>query len=257
MTRPKAWDAQGYDADFGFVSGSAGGVLEWLAPQPGMRILDLGCGTGELLAELLEAGTDAVGLDADPAMVERAQRRVGADRVRRLDAQSFGLVDAFGLPFDAVFSNAALHWMHRPADVIASVREVLRPGGRFVAEMGAGRNMATIVAALRQARAANGWTGDVATPWYFPTPAEYASLLEGGGLELRRLAYFPRRTLLSESANPIGQWVEMFATEMVDDLPADARAAVLAELPALTRDELFRDGRWYADYWRLRFEAIC
>ena len=202
MTRPKAWDAQGYDADFGFVSGSAGGVLEWLAPQPGMRILDLGCGTGELLAELLEAGTDAVGLDADPAMVERAQRRVGADRVRRLDAQSFGLVDAFGLPFDAVFSNAALHWMHRPADVIASVREVLRPGGRFVAEMGAGRNMATIVAALRQARAANGWTGDVATPWYFPTPAEYASLLEGGGLELRRLAYFPRRTLLSDERQP-------------------------------------------------------
>ncbi len=252
MTRPKQWDAAGYDAEFGYVSGFGGGVLEWLDPGPGLRVLDLGCGTGELLLELLAAGADAHGLDADPAMIERAGARVGVERVRLLDAQTFTVPD----PFDAVFSNAALHWMREPRAVIASVRAALIPGGRFVAEMGAGRNMATIVGALRRARAAHDHDPDVPLPWFFPSPAQYAGLLEEGGFEVRRLAYFPRDTLLVDGPNPVGDWVEMFAGQMIDDLPADVRTAVLTDVGDLTRDELLRDGHWYADYWRLRFEAV-
>ena len=252
MSEGKAWDATGYDTDFSFVSGFGGGVLEWLDPKPGMRVLDLGCGTGELLAELLEVGADATGLDADPAMLERARSRVGADRVRLLDAHSFTVPE----PVDAVFSNAALHWMRDPAAVIASVRAALVPGGRFVAEMGAGRNMETIVAALRRAREAQGRDPHVPLPWFFPTPAEYAALLEHGGFEVRRLAYFPRDTRLADGPNPVGDWVEMFATQMIDDLPTDLLAAVLTDVGERTRETLFRDGHWYADYWRLRFEAF-
>ena len=252
MTRPKEWDAAGYDADFGFVSGYGGGVLGWLDPQPGLRVLDLGCGTGELLAELLAAGADATGIDADPAMVERARARVGSDRVRVADGRAFALTE----PVDAVFSNAALHWMHDAAAVIARVRAALVPGGRFVAEMGAGQNMAVIVAALRAARADAGFDPGVVMPWYFPTPAGYAGLLESGGFELRRLSYFPRPTLLADGPNPVGAWIEMFADQMIVDLPAGARDRVLADAGDRTREALFSDGHWYADYWRLRFEAV-
>lgn len=252
MSRPKTWDAAGYDADFGFVSGHGAGVLSWLGPTAGSRVLDLGCGTGELLQELLAAGVDAYGLDADPAMVARARQRVGPDRVWLQDGHAFSVPD----PYDAVFSNAALHWMHAPGAVIASVRAALRPSGRFVAEMGAGRNMATIVAAIRAARASAGFDPEVPLPWFFPSPAEYARLLEAGGFEVRRLAYFPRPTLLSDGPDPVGAWVEMFATAMVDDLPPAVRAAVVADVGKRTRETLFRDGHWYADYWRLRFEAV-
>ena len=252
MTVPKEWNAAGYDADFGFVSGHGGGVLSWLHPQPGLRVLDLGCGTGELLAELLVAGAEASGIDADPSMVERAAARVGPGRVRVADGRAFALAE----PVDAVFSNAALHWMHDAAAVIACVRAALVPGGRFVAEMGGGRNMAVIVAALRAARADAGCASDVALPWFFPTPAEYAGLLEAGGFELRRLAYFPRPTLLADGPNPVGAWIEMFADQMIDDLPPDVRSRVLTEAGERAREALYRDGHWYADYWRLRFEAV-
>lgn len=256
MTRRTTWDAVDYDARFGYVSAHAGGALEWLGPQPGMRILDVGCGTGEVLSELLGGGADAYGIDADAAMVSRARERVGAERVRLLDAQSLR-PDVVDQPFDAVFSNAALHWMIDAAAVIAAVRSVLVPEGRFVAEMGGGRNMGVILKSLRAARTLHGADPDVAMPWFFPSSAEYAALLEAGGFEIRRLAYFPRPTLLTDSANPVGDWIEMFAESMVDDLAPDVRSAVLVTSGDLARDALYRDGHWYADYWRLRFDAVA
>lgn len=122
--------------------------------------------------------------------------------------------------------------------------------------MGAGRNVQTITTALRAARAAHGVDPDVALPWFFPSPAQYAGLLEAGGFQVRRLAYFPRETRLADGPNPVGHWVEMFADQMIDDLPEDVRAGVLTDTGARTRAVLLRDGHWYADYWRVRFEAV-
>ena len=138
------WDADRYQRQFGFVSAFGGDVLDLLDPAPGETVLDLGCGTGELAAELQRPGARVLALDSDPAMVAAARRRLGDDRVLLADGHDFTLPE----PVDAVFSNAALHWMPRPAEVIGRVRAALRPGGRFVAELGGAGNIDAILEAL-------------------------------------------------------------------------------------------------------------
>ena len=143
------WDADRYQRQFGFVSAMAGGVLELLDASPGEVVLDLGCGTGELAARIAATGARVIGLDSDPAMVDAAARRLGAENTMLADGHDFRLP----APVDAVFSNAALHWMPRPGEVVGRVRSALRPGGRFVAEMGGAGNIAEILAAVGAALA--------------------------------------------------------------------------------------------------------
>jgi trans-aconitate methyltransferase len=144
------WDADRYQRQFGYVSAMAGDLVELLDPRPGETVLDLGCGTGELAAQIQARGARVLALDSDPAMVAAARRRLGTDRVLLADGQAFTLAE----PVDAVFSNAALHWMPRPAEVIARVGAALSPGGRFVAELGGAGNIEVILDALGTAMAA-------------------------------------------------------------------------------------------------------
>ncbi|HEX3212847.1 MAG TPA: methyltransferase domain-containing protein, partial [Actinomycetota bacterium] len=167
------WDADRYQRQFGYVSGMAGDLVELLGPRPGEVVLDLGCGTGELAAEIQGRGARVWALDSDPAMVAAARGRLGDDRVLLADGHAFTLPE----PVDAVFSNAALHWMPRPAEVIGRVRAALRPGGRFVAELGGAGNIDAILEALGAAMAEAGLPAPQC-PWYFPTPGRYATLLE-------------------------------------------------------------------------------
>jgi trans-aconitate methyltransferase len=158
------WDVDRYQRQFGFVSALGGDVLELLDPVPGETVLDLGCGTGELAAAIAATGARVLALDSDPAMVAATRRRLGDDRVLLADGHAFTLDE----PVHAVFSNAALHWMPRPAEVIGRVRAALRPGGRFVAELGGAGNIAAILEALGTAMAEAGLP-EPASPWYFPT----------------------------------------------------------------------------------------
>jgi SAM-dependent methyltransferase len=214
------WDADRYQRQFGFVSAMAGDLVELLDPGPTETVLDLGCGTGELAAEIQRRGARVLALDADPAMVAAARARLGTGRVLLADAHGFTLPE----PVDAVFSNAALHWMPRPAAVIARVRAALRPGGRFVAELGGAGNIDAILAAFAAATAEAGLPGP-ASPWSFPTPDRQATLLEAGGFRVARMEHFARPTPLEGGDH------------------------------ALAAPRLRRDGRWVADYWRLRFVA--
>ena len=246
------WDADRYQRQFGFVSALGSDLLELLDPRPGETILDLGCGTGELAEAIAATGARVWALDGDPAMVAAARRRLGGDRVVLADAHAFHLLE----PVDGVLSNAALHWMPRPAEVIASVRAALRPGGRFVAELGGAGNIAAILEALAAALDEAGLP-EPPCPWFFPTPGRYATLLEAGGFRVARMEHFARPTRLEGGEEALADWMAMFGRSLTAAVPADRLGGVLGRMAALAAPRLRRDGRWLADYWRLRFVAVA
>ncbi len=243
------WESDGYKRHAGFVPELGMPVVDLLAPRPGERILDLGCGEGTLTERLAALGCDVVGVDASPEFVATAKAR-GLD-ARVADAHDL----RFNSEFDAVFSNAALHWMTRPDAVIAGVKRALKPGGRFVGEFGGAGNVERIVAALIRALDKRGIDGAAANPWYFPTPEEYQGKLEAAGFTVASIALIPRPTPLPTD---MAGWLGTFAQSFLNRVPDADRPALLAEVmedlaPAL-RDA---DGRWTADYVRLRFAATA
>lgn len=247
------WDSRLYDESFGIITRLGAGVVELLAPQPGERIIDLGCGTGALTAQIAAAGAEVVGIDASEAMIARAREPYPELRFEIGKGEDFTVE----VPVNAVFSNAALHWMSPPEAVAASVARALKPGGRFVAEMGGSGNIATIVAATYQALAEEGIPRErVRNPWYFPTIGEYASLLERVGFEVRLMQLFDRPTPLDDCPNGIADWLRMFGGDLLAPLPPDRRMRVQERVNELTRPRLEQEGRWVADYRRLRFMAV-
>lgn len=240
------WQVERYAAHAGFVPALGLPVLELLAPRPGERILDLGCGDGVLTQRLHELGCRTVGVDSSPEMVAGA-------RARGLDARVMdGHELTFEREFDAVFSNAALHWMAAdPPAVVTGVARALRPGGRFVGEMGGHGNVAAIVVALHAVLRRHGV--GAASPWYFPTIDAYRGILERAGFAVRQIDLIPRPTPLPTG---IAGWLETFARPFLKRLPEADRPDALTEVVELLRPALCDEqGRWTADYVRLRFAA--
>ncbi len=188
MTSP-AWDAKLYDEKHAFVWQRTKGLLELLAPKPGERILDLGCGTGHLTAEIASRGADVFGIDRSPEMIAAAKKQYPRLKFEVADAREL----AFGRQFDAVFSNAALHWILEPASVIREVAGALKPNGRFVAEFGGRGNIQHLIEAVARAWAAFGIESRPEDyPWYYPSVSEYSTILEAHGLEVREVMWFDR-----------------------------------------------------------------
>jgi trans-aconitate methyltransferase len=246
---PQDWDSSRYAENARFVSELGQPVVELLNPQPGERILDLGCGDGALTEKLVAAGAQVVGIDASEDMIAAAKRR-------GLDVQ---VADAYHLPwkceFDAVFSNAALHWMKGDPDgVITSVWRALKSGGRFAGEMGGFGNVAAISVGLCATLEQFGVDDPTACiPWYFPTAQEYQHRLERAGFRLDCIKLMPRPTPLPTAMRG---WLETFATSFTKALPKQKHsefldAAVEKLRPALCDTR----GVWTADYVRLRFLA--
>jgi SAM-dependent methyltransferase len=247
MSGRQTWNPDRYAKNARFVSELGAPVVELLAPRSGERILDLGCGDGALTRKLRDLGCEVVGVDGSAEQIEAA-RALGLDaRVmngERLDFEG---------EFDAVFSNAALHWMKRADDVIAGVWRALRPGGRFVAECGGHRCVATIVRALDRALARRGVDSGAVNPWYFPTDEGYGGRLRARGFVVRTIALIPRPTPLP---GDVTGWLETFAESFTGALPAAERPAFLEEVRELLQPDLSdAEGRWTADYVRLRFAA--
>ena len=240
------WSAETYDAHARFVSDLAGPAIEWLALKPGEHILDLGCGDGAVTAALKAMGADIVGIDSSESFVEAARAR--HLEVRRMDGQALD----FGPEFDAVFSNAALHWMTDAEAVIAGVHRALKPGGRFVAEFGGHGNLAAIVTAMRATTRRIGGDQALAGPWFFPTPEIYADMLAAGGFEVRRIGLFPRPTPLKSGMK---EWLKVFRRPFFEQYGPRIDEA-LDEVEDLLRPVLCdARGNWTADYVRLRVEA--
>jgi trans-aconitate methyltransferase len=242
------WDPRTYAQHARFVSDLGSPVVELLAPRPGERILDLGCGDGALTEKLVAAGASVVAVDASAEQVAGARGRGLDARVARGEALPFAG------EFDAVFSNAALHWMPDAAAVLSSVHRALRPGGRFVAEMGGAGNVAAIRSALVAALDRRGIDGAGLDLLFLPTAEEYRALLEAGGFTVRSISLFPRPTPLPGA---LSAWLETFAQSFLRAVSDADRPRLVEEVTAALRARLFDPARgWVADYVRLRFAAV-
>jgi SAM-dependent methyltransferase len=280
------WNAAEYDAKHAFVYEKAKGLVELLAPKAGERILDLGCGTGALTAEIAARGAEVLGVDRSEEMIEQARKKFPALRFEVMDARelrfktdalqgdnrgeaaarsekqiphpakSAGIRDDRLGWLDAVFSNAVLHWIPEAEEVIAGVARVLKPGGRFVAEFGGKGNIQKLVAGFQRAFAALGTQPpEEVGPWFYPSVAEYAGMLERHGLEVREASLFDRPTVLEEGERGLENWIRVFRKTFVEKMGAENAARWIQEVERQCRGELFRDGSWVLDYRRLRIAA--
>ncbi len=241
------WDADVYRRHADFVPALGRPVLDLLAPKTGERILDLGCGDGTLSVEIAAAGAAVVGIDNSHSMVARAQSR-GID-AHVADGQALG----FEHEFDAVFSNAALHWMRDADAVLAGVVRALKPDGRFVGEFGGHGNVAAVKVALSAVLERRGTDPRAHLVWYFPTAEAYRERLEAHGFAVSTTELIPRPTPLPTD---MAGWLDTFAGPMLSALPESERTAARDEAVALLAPALCDDrGRWTADYVRLRFAA--
>ena len=245
--RSQTWLAERYATVGAFVPVLGAPVLELLDARPGERILDLGCGDGVLSEKIAAAGAEIVAVDAAPDLIAAARAR-GVD-ARLADGQKL----PFATEFDAVFSNAALHWMKDADAVIAGVKRALKPGGRFVAEMGGHGNIASIIVAMTAVLARLGIAAEPLNPFYFPTAEAYRAKLEAAGFRVEEIGIIPRPTVLSTDIEP---WLDAFCEAFLSAVPQPGRPHARAETAELLRPVLMaEDGRWIADYVRLRFRA--
>jgi trans-aconitate methyltransferase len=241
------WSATTYAQNARFVADLGVPVLDLLQPKKGEQILDLGCGDGALTEKLADMGANVIGVDGSADMVAAARAR-GLD-ARVMDGQNL----SFDREFDAVFSNAALHWMPDAAAVAAGVAKALKPGGRFVGEMGGHGNVAAIVTAFRAALHARGHNPDHGFGWFFPTAEAYAALLAAHGFTVRQATLIPRPTYLPTG---LKGWLATFAGPFLAGLPQREQQDMLAEVEwLLSRPLRTAAGDWIADYVRLRFSA--
>jgi SAM-dependent methyltransferase len=229
---PKEWDPGLYETSSQFVWKFGGDVVSLLKPQPGERILDVGCGTGHLTADIASAGALTFGIDASPAMIAQARQNFPKLQFQLVDAAEFRSEPVY----DAVFSNAALHWMLEPDRVAAAVAHALKPGGRFVGEMGGKGNISAIDGAIH-----------TSIRNYYPSVSEYSTVLERNGFEVTLMTIFDRPTPLEGGEKGLREWLQTFRGD---------NSRPVEEVEAELRPRLFHDGRWVADYRRLRFIAL-
>jgi trans-aconitate methyltransferase len=251
-TADKQWDAAAYDSKHSFVWKYGEGIIEMLAPRRGERILDLGCGTGHLTHKIASSGAEVVGIDKSREMIEQARQNYPNITFEVADGAAFEFDD----PFDAVFSNAVLHWIREPGRVVACVWRALKPGGRFVAEFGGKGNLSSIHGAIYDAIEKAGYEISREDNFrFYPTVGEYASLLERQGFRVSYAAHFDRPTLLEEGERGLENWMEVFANNFFNSVPESSRSRIIREVEDRVRPKLYYDGAWHADYRRLRVVA--
>lgn len=245
------WQADIYDTAHSYVWEYGRDLVALLNPRPGERILDLGCGTGQLSQQIAESGAYVIGIDSSPDMVRQARNNYPQIAFEIADARSF----FFETRFDAVFSNAALHWVREQEAVLHHVWQALKPGGRFVAELGGQGNILRIMTAVQQAARAEGLSLPE-SPWYFPSLGAYATLLESCGFRVVQAAHFDRPTALEEGPDAMQRWLEMFAAGWLDGVPAGQRETIFVRAADTLRPALYQGDSWQADYVRLRVIAV-
>lgn len=244
--RTSDWDAKLYDTAAHFVTDYGSAIIDLLDPKPGERILDVGCGTGHLTNEIRRREAKVVGIDSSPNMIRTARETYPELEFVQADASSF----TFKEPFDAIFSNAALHWVTDAEHAVRCMSQALRPGGRFVIEMGGKGNIQTLISALFKALEKFDCY-DASHRWFFPSIGEYASMLEQHRIEVTSAWLFDRPTKL-EGENAIVDWFTIFGEAIKADVEEDCFAEAVKIAQTNLEATQKKDGVWYADYRRLR-----
>jgi trans-aconitate methyltransferase len=252
MATEAKWDAGLYDAKHSFVWEKASGVVKLLAPKQSERILDLGCGTGALTAEIAAKGSQVVGVDRSAEMIAEARNKFPAIRFEVCDAREL----PFSGEFDAVFSNAVLHWIPEAERVVQGVARSLRNGGRLVAEFGGRRNVESVVVAMENGLQRLGLSAVGANPWYYPSVGEYSALLEHHGLEVVEAALFERPTKLEDGESGLRNWIAMFGAAFLNRVPPERQGEFFDAVELFARPARWKGAFWELDYRRLRVAAI-
>lgn len=249
-TSEEKWNPSLYLDKHSFVWELGAPLIELLAPNENERILDIGCGTGQLTAELASSGARVVGLDQSAAMISDAQASFPSVEFLVGDAESFSV----NARFNAVFSNAAFHWLQAPKKAVECVSKALMSGGRFVAEFGGVGNVAALTSSIQ-----NAFETQVGVakphPWYFPSIAEFTNLLESNGFETTYAGLIDRPTELVGS-DGLRNWIQMFGQHWLNDIPESDYDSFFEAVEENARPKLFRNGKWFADYRRIRVRAV-
>ena len=247
------WNANLYDDKHSFVFKYGEDLVEVLKPQSGERILDLGCGTGYLTSIIAASGATVVGIDNSIEMVAKAKTEYPQLEFQVQTATDFH----FDFHFDAIFSNAVLHWIGEKEKAVECIYQNLRKPGRLVLEMGGRNNVAKIIKALQKSLIKHGYEQNATIPlWYFPSLGEYALLLESKGFRVIYAAHYDRETKLNDDKNGIKEWLKIFATAYFNGIEENVAADVLNDVQNILEPTNYRNGSWYADYKRLRIIAV-
>jgi len=246
------WNVGLYNEKHGFVHQYGSQLIDLLDPKSGELILDLGCGSGQLTSKIAESAS-VIGIDSAAEMIEASQQLFPDLDFYQMDADSF----SFDQSFDAIFSNAVLHWVKDQKAATANMFKHLKIGGRLVVEFGGYGNVSTIVNALRSSLNKHGFHKNAALErWYFPSIGEYTSLLENAGFEVNLAQLYDRPTLLESKNEGIKDWIEMFGTHFFQGIEASKKAVILTEVQNSVKPRCYKNEQWYADYRRIRIVAF-
>jgi trans-aconitate methyltransferase len=246
------WNTVLYDQAHDFVARYGEEVLSYLDPKPGERILDLGCGTGDLTYKIFCSGAVVVGMDSSPEMLSRARSKYPGLDFLQMDARELYVE----IPYDAVFSNAVLHWIPEKELVIRNIYSSLKEGGRMVAEFGGKGCVSSLISALKTSLASKGYKkNSELMPWYYPSIAEYSAELEKQGFTVIFAELFDRPTAL-DGTEGLKNWYRMFTGDFFAGIPKPDMEDILTELNKKLEATHFAGDKWLADYRRLRIVAI-
>ncbi|MGY4691762.1 class I SAM-dependent methyltransferase [Salibacterium sp. K-3] len=242
------WNAELYDGKHSFVSTYGNDLVDLLNPKKGQHILDLGCGTGDLAKQLNDFGADVEGVDKSENMIEQAKTKYPNIKFAVEDATALEYKDEF----DAVFSNAALHWVKPPKKALYCIYNSLKENGRFVAEFGGKGNVHRITTEIRNQLKALGLPYyEDRFPWFFPSVGEYTTLMEEVGFRVTFANHFDRPTPL-EGETGLRHWMEMFGKTMFEEFDNESVHKVITNVENNLKESMFKENKWIADYKRIR-----
>lgn len=252
MRSENVWNADLYDDKLNFVSHHGKAIVQLLRPQKGERILDLGCGTGDLSYEISKSGAMVTGMDASAEMVAKAREKYPSIPFNMGDGETFRTNEKY----DAIFSNAALHWMKNAEKAVESIELSLHPGGRFVAEFGGKGNVQTVILGIAEVLDQE-YGVDVTkrNPWYFPSIGEYSALLERYGFNVRYAHHFHRPTVLPDGEKGLFHWLDGFANNFFPEFSKEEKTVIYGKIKDKLQPVLYKDSLWEADYKRIRIVA--